>query len=177
MKNSHPDKIPRVHTPRPHMLPNLSMLAVSAPLTEEELKKRREQGRQNYIEWRERDEESQAYDIAKSEIAEREEVMPNYFVDWTEDVWYERYQEFERRQAEDGQTDDEMENESPSSADGAATDIDESQPMDTLAALQTIIQRQERQIAAFRHSIQSYQSYQRQSQSMSGGAAEASAIG
>ena len=109
------------------MLPNLSMLAVSAPLTEEELNKRREQGRQNYIEWRERGEESQGYDIAKLEIAEREEVMPNYFVDWTEDVWYERYQEFERRQTEKQEeqepTDDEQEIEPPS-ADGAATDVE-----------------------------------------------------
>ena len=43
--------------------------------------------------------------------------------------------------------------------------------MDTLAALQTIIQRQDRQIAKLKHSIQ------RRSQSMSGGVAEASAIG
>jgi len=129
------------------MLPNLSMLAVSAPLaelTEKEREKRREDGRQEYIRLRVDENESQALERAEFEIAEREELLPDYFVDWTEEVSYERNKEFERLQYE-------MENKSQSSADGAASDTDNSDPMDISTALQKIIKRQDAHIVALKH--------------------------
>ena len=94
------------------MLPNLFMLAISSPLDEQQREERKKQGRKNYMEWRKGDNEAQVEEMAELEIAEREEMMPDYFLDWTEDVSYERSKEFERRQAENGETDDEAENES-----------------------------------------------------------------
>ena len=157
---------------RSHMLPDLSMLAVSAPLTEEQ------RGEANYRSWREFQHHAQVPEnMVNEEIKNRKDFMKDYFHGWTETLEDQRKSAFwefmSLKEEQQAPTDDEMESES-SSADDSSTDIDYSQPMDTLAALQTIIQRQDRQIAAFRHSIQSYQ---RQSQSTSGGAAEASAIG